>query len=204
MQNIKNVIFDLGGVILNIDLKKTAKAFTGLGHESFENLFNIGHAAGFFKEYECGLIDDAGFVNAIKDRFQQKVSDEQVIAAWNALLLDFPPSRIDFLKSISSRYRLFLFSNTNALHREAFNIIYKNTFKNGHLDDLFERSYYSHIFKMRKPDPASYQYIMNENGLIPAETLFIDDALVNIEGAQKCGIQTVHLVAPMTIEDIGL
>lgn len=204
MQNIKNVIFDLGGVILNIDIKKTAAAFTRLGQESFENLFNIGHAAGFFKEYECGLIDDSGFVNAIKDRFQQKVSDEQVIAAWNALLLDFPPSRIDFLKSIRSKYRLFLFSNTNALHWEAFNLIYQNTFKNGRLDELFEKAYYSHILKMRKPDPASYQVIIDENGLNPAETLFIDDALVNIEGAQKCGIQTVHLLAPITIEDIGL
>ena len=141
--------------------------------------------ADFFKEYECGLIDDAGFVAAIKDRFQQNVTDGQVIAAWNALLLDFPPSRIEFLKSISSKYRLFLFSNTNALHREAFNIIYQNTFKNGHLDELFEKAYYSHILKMRKPEPSSYQFIIDENELLPAETLFIDDALVNIEGAQK-------------------
>jgi putative hydrolase of the HAD superfamily len=204
MQNIKNVIFDLGGVILNIDVKKTAAAFTSLGHESFENLFNIGHAAGFFKEYECGIIDDAGFIAAIKERFQQNVTDIQIIDAWNALLLDFPGSRIEFLKSIGSKYRLFLFSNTNALHREAFNIIYQNTFKNGHLDELFEKAYYSHILRMRKPDPASFQYIINENGLNPAETLFVDDALVNIEGAQKCGIQTFHLVAPATIQDIGL
>src|SRR6187399_3273427 len=136
MQNIRNIIFDLGGVMLNIDLKRTAAAFTSLGQQSFETLFNIGHAADFFKEYECGLIDDAGFVAAIKDRFHQKVTDKQVIDAWNALLLDFPPSRIEFLKSISSKYRLFLFSNTNALHRDAFDIIYQNTFRNGHLDDL--------------------------------------------------------------------
>jgi len=204
MQNIKNIIFDLGGVILNIDLKRTAAAFTSLGQQSFENLFNIGHAADFFKEYECGLIDDAGFVAAIKDRLQQNVTDGQVIAAWNSLLLDFPPSRIEFLKSISSKYRLFLFSNTNSLHRDAFNIIYQNTFKNGHLDELFEKAYYSHILKMRKPDPGSYQVIIDENELLPAETLFIDDALVNIEGAQKCGIQTFHLVAPISIENIGL
>jgi len=204
MQNIKNVIFDLGGVILNIDIKKTAAAFTRLGQESFENLFNIGHAAGFFKEYECGLIDDTGFITAVKERFQNKVTDQQVIDAWNALLLDFPASRIDFLKNIGSKYRLFLFSNTNALHREAFNVIYQNSFKNGHLDELFEKTYYSHILKMRKPDPASYQYIIDENGLNPAETLFIDDAMVNIEGAQKCGIQAFHLVAPVSIENIGL
>ena len=204
MENIRNVIFDLGGVILNIDIKRTAAAFTKLGQESFERLFNIGHASDFFKEYECGLIDDTGFIAAVKERFPHEVSDEQVVEAWNALLLDFPASRIELLKSIASKYRLFLFSNTNALHRTEFDRIYENTFQSGRLDDLFEKAYYSHVIHLRKPDTKSYQYILDENRLKPEETLFLDDALANIEGANLCGIQTIHITGLLSIENIGL
>jgi len=201
MQNIKNVIFDLGGVILNIDIKKTAAAFTRLGHESFENLFNIGHAAGFFKEYECGLIDDTGFITAIKERFQNKVTDQQVIDAWNALLLDFPASRIDFLKNIGSKYRLFLFSNTNALHLSSFQQSFQNVY-GFPMDDLFERAYYSHVVQVRKPDAAAYELVLNENGLLPAETVFIDDALVNVEAANKINIKGVHLEPGVSVTSL--
>lgn len=201
MTNIRNIIFDLGGVIINLDTNKTRTAFSQLGAENFEQLFRIGHAESFFKDYEDGTISDDEFVAALKNILEPGTSEETIIAAWNAMLLDFPPERIELLKQLKQQYRLFLFSNTNAIHLEAFNAIYAATFGNQSIDDLFEKSYYSHLLKMRKPDVASFRHIIQENDLDPKETLFVDDAKVNIDGAKAAGLQVLYLEPPMQITE---
>jgi FMN phosphatase YigB (HAD superfamily) len=200
---IKNIIFDLGGVILNIDLRKTQDAFTSLGVKNIDEVFRMGHVDSFFKMYEAGAIDDAEFIACIQNLAGIKLAPEIVIEAWNALLIDFPPERINFLKKIRSKYRLFLLSNTSALHHTRFHEIFKQHF-GGSLDDLFDKAYYSHIIKLHKPDESSYKRIIDENGLNPAETLFIDDSAANVEGAEKAGLKGIHLTAGKTILDLGL
>src|ERR1051325_2548756 len=166
MQGIKNIIFDLGGVIINLDNKRTEDAFTSLGLKDIRSYFGHGHAASFFKEYEVGGISDRQFIDSIKGLTGlMSVPDQAIIDSWNALLLDFPPERIQLLKELRKSYRLFLFSNTNALHLSALRQIYIKTFGGGALEDLFEKTYYSHILRMRKPDTASYEYILKENKL---------------------------------------
>lgn len=201
MKGIKNIIFDLGGVIINLDNQLTENAFTAMGVKPFREYFAHGHAASFFADYEVGKISDAEFVQAIRDLTGVTASDEEIIKAWNALLLDFPAERIQLLKDLSKRYRVFLFSNTNALHLAALNDIYKNSFEEGALDDHFERAYYSHTLGLRKPTIESFQHILRENGLKGEETLFVDDAKINVEGAEKAGLKGLFLQPGTTIMD---
>ncbi|MHA4809194.1 HAD family hydrolase [Flavitalea flava] len=202
MQGIKNIIFDLGGVIINLDNQQTEDAFVAMGVKNFREYFGHGHAASFFKQYEVGAITDGEFIDSLKELAGLSVPEEKVIKGWNALLRDFPPERIQLLKDLKSRYRLFLFSNTNALHLDALQQIYRETFGKGELDDHFERTYYSHILGLRKPDTASYQKILEENQLKGEETLFVDDALINIEGAEQAGLKGLFLKPGMTIMDV--
>ncbi|MFT3826416.1 MAG: HAD family phosphatase [Chitinophagaceae bacterium] len=200
---IKNIVFDLGGVLLNLDMQRTHRAFENIGVKDVAALFNIGHAASYFKDYEVGAITDNEFVQAIKKHGGLNVEDAAVIDAWNALLLDFPEERIELLRKLKDKYRIFLFSNTNAIHLDDFRRKYTNAY-GGSLDDHFEIAWYSHLIGLRKPSVESFQYILNDGKLDAAETMFIDDALVNVEGANATGIKGVHLEPGKTILDLGL
>ena len=202
MQGIKNIIFDLGGVILNLDNQRTEEAFARLGVKNMRQYFGIGFAASFFKDYEVGKITDQQFIDSIRTMAGlDAVTNGEIIDGWNALLLDFPPERIALLKELGKRYRIFLFSNTNSLHLAALRNIYSQTFGSGALDDHFERTYYSHLLGMRKPEKASYEYILQENGLEGRETLFVDDAIVNIEGAEQAGLKGLYLRPGISLLD---
>src|ERR1700730_9452541 len=135
MQNIKNIIFDLGGVILNIDLKRTENALKELGIENFSAHMTQFHISSFFKEYEMGKIDDATFIKSMQTLSAKPLKEGEVINAWNALLLDFPQERIELLRHLKKKYRLFLLSNTNLIHYRKFQQqIYLQT--GGYLEDL--------------------------------------------------------------------
>ena len=201
MTGISNLIFDLGGVILELDIKKTLDAFRDMGMRNSDQQFGIGMAAGFFKEHEAGRISDEEFIEKIRGELTGEVSNEQITTAWNALLLHFPPERIELLKHLKSKYRLFLFSNTNGIHYIRLREIYSASFP-GQLEDLFERAYFSHSAGIRKPDAGAYELIIKENSLIPEESLFIDDALINIEGAIKTGLKGLYLPSGISITDI--
>ena len=201
MLGIKNIIFDLGGVILNLDNQRTENAFTSLGVKNFRSYFGHGHASAFFREYEVGRISDRQFIDSIRSLAGISIPDEAIIDSWNALLLDFPPERIQLLRHLKKKYRLFLFSNTNALHLAALQKTYVAAFGGGSLEDHFERTYYSHLLGMRKPDKGSFEYIIRENQLDPRETLFVDDAIVNVEGAEQVGLKGLFLRPGVSLLD---
>jgi glucose-1-phosphatase len=203
MQNIRNIIFDLGGVILDIDFQRMEKAFTDLGISNFPEFFGLGHAASFVKDHEAGKISDEEFFAALQKLARHSLEPEVVQKAWNALLVRFPKERIELLRSLKPKYRLFLLSNTNAIHLKAFQELYNQTFDNGSLDDLFDKVYYSHLLGLRKPSKEIYEYVLKDNNLEPTKTLFIDDALVNVEAARKTGIRAIHLEKGMSICDIN-
>ncbi len=192
MEGIKNIIFDLGGVLLNLDIGQTLQAYKNMGLTNIEDYFRIGHAASFFKKYETGDIGDEEFIESIFRMEGNTGSRKDILAAWNAMLLDFPEERVVWLQGLKDRYRLFLFSNTNALHLVHFQDAFFNRY-GFPMDDLFEKAYYSHLAGVRKPDAASYQLVLNENNLVAEETVFIDDALNNVEAANKLGIKGMHL-----------
>ncbi|WP_431218051.1 hypothetical protein ACQ86N_45930 [Puia sp. P3] len=109
MQGIKNIIFDLGGVILNLDNKRTEDAFTSLGVKDFRSYFGHGHASDFFREYEVGGISDRQFIDSIRQLTGISVSDEAIVAGWNALLLDFPPERIQAAETVEEKLQALPF-----------------------------------------------------------------------------------------------
>lgn len=196
---IRNIIFDLGGVILNIDVHKTAHAFTALGVQNFSQYFTMVHADPLFKRLETGKETDTGFYDAIRKATAITCADRDIDAAWNAMLLDFPPHRIDVLKKLSSHYRLFLFSNTNAIHHAAFSKAFRGQF-GFEFDSLFEKAWYSHLVGHRKPDPSAFEAVLQLGNIPAGESLFIDDTLPNIEGALKAGLQAAHLAPGKDIE----
>lgn len=203
MSNIKNVIFDLGGVILNIDFTKTNEAFHNLGLPDFASYISQHHITDLFLDYETGKIDDLQFIDGVAALTDTPIGSDQVVEAWNALLLDCPVERIELLKRIKPKFRTFLLSNTNAIHMTEYQKrLYDE--QGVHLEDLFEKTYYSHVVKMRKPDAEIFELVLRENDLKPEETLFIDDTHTNFTEAEALGIQTFHLKHGMSITDIDL
>lgn len=193
---IKNLIFDLGGVIINLSVDSTYHAFSQLSRKSVRDLKDAAKEVSFFNDYEKGLIDDAAFRNSLREFLEIEAQDHQLDDAWNAMLLDIPQERIELLKRLRNQYQLFLLSNTNNIHLQCFTSIVKDTLGETSLDIYFDKSYYSHLMKMRKPDSEIYQQVLLENSLNANETLFLDDNLSNLEGAQTIGIKTFHVHHP--------
>ncbi len=204
MQHIKNIIFDLGGVFLNIDFAKTEAAFAQLGVTNFNSYITQHSITDLFESLETGKISPSQFHESFRKKSGTSLTDAQIANAWNALLLDFPPERIEWLNKIRSRYGVYLFSNTNKIHYDAFIEFFNKQTGFGDFNSYFIKAWYSHELGMRKPYPSAYLHILNEQHLIAAETLFIDDTLKNIEGAREAGLQTIHLVHPQTVLDLDL
>jgi len=202
MKGIRNIIFDLGGVILNIDYQRTYQAFTNLGVKDFTGLYNQFKGSRLFDDLETGRVTEDAFLQEMQQHVAAGVTNQQIIDAWNAMLLDFPLQRLQLLQQLQLHYNTYLLSNTNAIHLEKFNHILQESRGIPSLAAFFNKAYYSHLIGYRKPEKEAYQLIIDEHQLNPAQTLFIDDTLPNVEGALAVGLQTIHLQAPRTIVDI--
>jgi putative hydrolase of the HAD superfamily len=200
--SVKNIIFDLGGVIINIDYAKGTDALKAYGKTGTNVDFSQKAQSELFDLYERGDISSEEFREGLRAEYYIEASDEQIDEAWNSLLLDIPAERIELLRELGKQYRLFLLSNTNAIHMIAFNKIVEENFGIASLDSLFDKAYYSHLVRMRKPGGEVFEHILTENGLKREETLFIDDSIQHIEGAKQVGLQTIHLAPPLTINQV--
>jgi glucose-1-phosphatase len=199
---VQNIIFDLGGVILNLDFQRTAAAFTQLGVEDFHSFFTQYHAHPLFQSLEKGKVAEPAFYDELRVVTQINASDADIDAAWNAMLLDFKLPVLAELARLSQQgYRLFLFSNTNAIHHAFFLKQYQEQFGKN-FDDLFEIAWYSHLIGCRKPDQQAFLQVLELADLDAAETLFIDDTLSNVEAAAAIGMQTALATATHTVVDI--
>jgi glucose-1-phosphatase len=205
MQTIANIIFDLGGVFLDLNYQKTQEAFTNLGIANFEQHFTQHHANPLFEQLEKGEISPQQFYNLFRQHTNSSLSNANIQFAWNALLLGFDKEKISWLQLIKNKYRIFLFSNTNQIHYDAFMDIFKRDIgMDVDFNSLFEKAYYSQNMGVRKPYKESFMYIINEQQLQVAETLFIDDTPKNIEAAKAIGLQTVLLLPSMNVMNVGL
>jgi HAD superfamily hydrolase (TIGR01549 family) len=204
MAKIKNLLFDLGGVLLNIDYHKTADAFKKLGVTKFDELYSQADANDLFEALETGKITEADFYTTLQQYCNPDTSKEQIEAAWNSMLLNFRIESLDWLKSLNGQYNIFLLSNTNSIHLKAFNKIFEEQVNQKTLDDYFIKAYYSHNIQMRKPYPETYHFVLNDAGIKAEETLFIDDSINNIEGAKLAGLQVHHLSNGSKIETMPL
>lgn len=185
---IKNIIFDLGGVLFKIDYHLTVNAFKNAGIKNFDKIYNQLHQADFFDSFERGEISDTDFIKHIRNLSGKKITNEQLIYAWNAMLLDLPQSNLELLKKLRPNYCLFLLSNTNVIHLKALNEIIKKNNGIESLDNYFDKTYFSHQIGKRKPEKGAFLQIIEENKLDPAKTLFIDDSMQHINAAQNLGL----------------
>jgi glucose-1-phosphatase len=199
MAKIKNIIFDLGGVLLNLDYQLTTDAFVRLGIPHFNKLYSQFKANDVFNQLETGKISNQQFYKTIKAASDVDISDAQIDSAWNAMLLNFREESLQYLTAIKNNYNLFLLSNTNAIHLKKVNEILQQQTHRINLNDFFKHSYYSHLIGMRKPDVEIYNHVLAHQNLIAAETLFIDDLEQNILAARHIGINSHWLQPSQTI-----
>ncbi|MBS3807986.1 MAG: HAD family phosphatase [Bacteroidales bacterium] len=197
-----NIIFDLGGVILNIDPLQTVSEMQKLGLGDFDAVYAHLMHTHILDKLEKGLLTQREFLDEIKGG--RPLSDEQILKAWNALLLDFPQERIRLLERLKggNRYRTFLLSNTNAIHYQIYTRMLQDHYGIEGLEALFDKAYFSHELHMRKPDTEIYEHVIRESGLDPERTLFIDDSKANVEAARAVGIHAYHLDGTATIIDL--
>lgn len=200
--SIKNILFDFGGVILNIDYKLTERAFAKLGLKDFDRIYSQATQEKLFDVFEKGLISPAEFRQEIKKFINEDVSDSGIDEAWNSMLLDLPEERVKRLSKLKTNYRLFLLSNTNEIHFSSFSSYMQSKFNRDIFSELFDKSYFSYKVKMRKPDMEIFELVLRENNLRKEETLFIDDSIQHIEGAKKSGLNAILLESGQTILDL--
>lgn len=201
-RSIKNIIFDLGGVLLNINYQLTEQAFIKIGLSNFNDVYSKAKQTDFFDQFETGKISADFFRNELKKHLPINITNQEINAAWNAMLLDLPKERVELLLKLKNNYRTFLLSNTNEIHIDAFEQIYTTHYGNDLFEKLFERYYYSNRIGLRKPNINCFQHVIAENRLNPAETLFVDDSEQHIAGAIQCGLKAVHLKENETINDL--
>ena len=197
--HIKNIIFDFGGVLFAIDYNAPAIAFSQLGWDGFRAEYSQANQNPIYDELEIGAIAPDDFMDHLYKQMPN-VKKEEVMSAWNCILLHPIKERIQAIPLIKAAgYRTFLLSNTNAIHVPAFEKMMQESgdfenFKNG-----FESIHYSQVLGMRKPHPKTFEHLLKLHGLLAAETLFIDDSIQHVQGAQAAGLQTLHLTGEMDL-----
>lgn len=195
LDKIDHIIFDLGGVIIDLDESATQKAFADLFNVSLEEIQALSQQS-FFIDYETGKIDDPTFRAEIREVFKYTGPDESIDAAWNAMLGKIDQDKIQKLEELSENYSLYVMSNTNAIHIRFFNRLFEHLSGGRAFDSYFTELYLSHEIGERKPNPAAWQVILNDHQLSPENCLFIDDKLKNVEAAAQLKIQTFQNESP--------
>jgi putative hydrolase of the HAD superfamily len=194
---IKNIIFDFGGVICDLDISRTEKKFLEFGPAKSVDSAPAENSSPRFdllvEQYEKGLISSEEFRKNIRDHYQVPPTDTAIDETWNALLVGIPGQRIHLLEDIRARYRIFLLSNSNEIHYHHYLQDFRQ--KSGYHDfnDLFEKCYFSFQIHLSKPGKDIFTLVLNENRLEPSQTLFIDDTLKHVETARILGINGYHL-----------
>lgn len=189
---VKNLVFDFGGVIYQIDHEKQIKEFLTLGINNFEHYYSQALQKPLFADFEKGLIPENDFRQEVNRFLGLSLSDDQIDHTWNSILVAYMEESVNLLLNLKSRYRLFLLSNTNSIHYR----LYINQFneKYGYdFNKLFEKTYWSFQIGKRKPDAEIFGYVLNNSHIKPEETLFIDDSIQNTIASANAGMPSLWL-----------
>ena len=183
LSGIKNIIFDFGGVLIDLDKECCIRNFNALGI-NIENIVSTTHNKGAFEELEKGSITPEQFRGELRKMTSRPVTDSQIDDAWISILQTVPQYKLDLLLQLRKKYRIYLLSNTNSIH---FEYAKKHIFeKNGNtLNDYFDDCFLSYEIGMIKPDDEIFEYVLNEVQIFARETIFIDDSELNVESALR-------------------
>ena len=190
-KNIKNIVFDLGGVLVDLDFKA---AINGLQQGGFANVkeqlmaFDQG---GIFQKFELGEMTADEFRTAIRENSTVTLTDEEIDALWNAMLLEIPREKLELILDLRGKYMVYLLSNTNSIH---WDYVCKNAFnyRGFRVNDYFEETFLSYEMHLAKPNKAIFEKVLHDANLLPEETLFIDDSEANCKAAEEVGIHAHH------------
>lgn len=194
---IKNLIFDFGGVLIDADLEGAIRNFQALGMENISDYLNLYRQNGLFLDLEDGSKNRAEFNDAFRAITGKQVSDEAIEAAWLSIVERVDLDKLRYLEELRRNHKIYLLSNINPhvydwANSPSFSELGKP------LPDYFDIAFASYQLKMTKPDPEIFQYVIDTAGLVPSETLFIDDGSRNVETARNMGF---HVYQPKNRED---
>jgi len=200
--NFKNILFDLGGVLLDINIQATLKIFYELGFPSELMNFPDSMTTDLYFKYGTGKLSTEEFRNQIRQASGVEMSDHVFDDAWNAMLVRFPKERIELLKVLSKRYNLYMLSNTSELHVKVFEKMYLDTAGES-IQKVFKEIYYSHVIGWHKPDREAWEYVIRDAGIKAEETLFLDDSIHNIKASQELGFKAIHIHERTNLMNLG-
>ncbi len=203
MQKIENIIFDLGGVLLDIDYNLTRKAFEKLGVDNFDEMYSQANADKLFQKLETGKVSEEEFYKELNKATGLQLSEQEIRNAWNAMLLSFREKSLEYFRKFKRHYKIYLLSNTNNIHLNSFYEIYHQKERKNSFEQFFDKAFYSFEIGLRKPDVDCYEWVINNLKIDPEKTLFIDDSIKNIHGAEEAGLQTLLLTPEKKIENLG-
>lgn len=198
-EKYKNLIFDFGGVIIDIDFNRTIEAFVALGAGEFNTIYSKATQSGIFDAFDKGELTQAAFVAALKDMLPEDVTEKLIIDAWNTIIIGIPKTHIRLLESLRSNYDLYLLSNTNVTHYNLYTPELQHNFGYESLHELFKEVFLSFELGMRKPDREIFDYVFNKTKIRKEETLFIDDSKHIIDAARSYGIPSLWLKEGMDV-----
>jgi glucose-1-phosphatase len=193
MQPFKNLIFDLGEVIIDIDYRQTIAAFQKLAVVDFSTVVSYQAQNPVFDLYEKGKVTTAVFFDELRHYLRPGTTDKEIEDAWNAIFKEYPTGKMELLKQLKGRYNTFALSNINEIHLASINEAAQTKFGETAFSNFFHNAYYSNLLGLRKPEPEIYALVLEKEGLNPAETFFVDDKKENVEAALKFGIHARQL-----------
>ena len=188
---IKNVVFDLGGVLINLDFDNCLNAFRKAGFRDIEKQACQFRGIGFFSQFELGEISPEEFRKAIRKEVSEALSDHEIDDMWNLMLLDIPREKLDLLLKLREHYMVYLLSNTNRIHWD-YACEQMFCYRGFRVNDFFEDIFLSFEMHKAKPEKDIYEQMMKEANILPEETFFIDDSAINCQAAISLGIQSYH------------
>jgi putative hydrolase of the HAD superfamily len=199
---IRNIIFDLGNVVIRLSPERTISQFQSLGIRDFDSIYTLLKQSEIFDKLDTGKISPAAFREALRQHAGLPLTDREIDDAWCAMLLDFPEENITLLSKLRTQYKLFLLSNTNQIHIDRYSDMLRREKGAFLLSDLFDHAYYSHEIGYRKPDRAAFEYVLRAENLKAAETVYIDDLEHNVTAARKTGLQAYHFPSGARLTDL--
>lgn len=197
--HINTLIFDLGGVIVDLEPQRTLTEFATLANKPIPEILGLYPVHASFPAYETGRIGDEEFRDSIRSMFSMNAGDAEIDRCWNAMLAGIPPEKLTMLTRLKKHFTTLVLSNTNSIH---LNYINEVILEGQVLDAYVHRAYYSHQLGMRKPDRGIFEYVLNAHSLVPGQTLFMDDSADNIRAAEALGIEALLIEHPRRVIDL--
>ena len=190
-KQIKNIVFDLGGVLVDLDFKAAINGLQKAGFAKVKEQLLALDQGGIFQKFELGEMSADEFRTAIRENSTVALTDKEVDALWNAMLLEIPREKLELILDLRGKYMVYLLSNTNSIH---WDYVCKNAFnyRGFRVNDYFEETFLSYEMHLAKPDKAIFEKVLSDANLLPEETLFIDDSETNCKAASELGIHTHH------------